>query len=378
MENGINGYLTLMAERNASDLFLSAGTPAYLKIDGATKMIDADALSAPEIKALVEEMMTAEQRTTFKVNKEANFALEIKDVARFRVNVYYQRGEVAIAVRLIPSTIPALDALGLPPEIAQLAMIKRGLIIISGAGGSGKSTTMASMVNYRAHHADDHILTIEDPIEFIFPRERSLVDQREVGIDTLSFGDALRNAMRESPDVIMIGEIRDMETAQHAIAYAESGHLCITTMHANNANQVIERILNYFPAEAHKQLLLDLSLHLEAVVSQRLVASLGPDGKRVVALELLLNSSYISEMIRQGRLNEIKHEMEMGNQDGAVTLDDSLFNLYHAGQISRDEALHNADSHTDLALKIRLSEHHSVSEAPDFTFSTPNLDGSYN
>lgn len=378
MGNGINGYLTLMAERNASDLFLSAGTPAYLKIDGATKMIDADALSAPEIKALVEEMMTAEQRTTFKVNKEANFALEIKDVARFRVNVYYQRGEVAIAVRLIPSTIPALDALGLPPEIAQLAMIKRGLIIISGAGGSGKSTTMASMVNYRAHHADDHILTIEDPIEFIFPRERSLVDQREVGIDTLSFGDALRNAMRESPDVIMIGEIRDMETAQHAIAYAESGHLCITTMHANNANQVIERILNYFPAEAHKQLLLDLSLHLEAVVSQRLVASLGPDGKRVVALELLLNSSYISEMIRQGRLNEIKHEMEMGNQDGAVTLDDSLFNLYHAGQISRDEALHNADSHTDLALKIRLSEHHSVSEAPDFTFSTPNLDGSYN
>ncbi len=378
MENGINGYLTLMAERNASDLFLSAGTPAYLKIDGATKMMDGDALSAPEIKALVEEMMTSEQRTTFKVNKEANFALEIKDVARFRVNVYYQRGEVAIAVRLIPSTIPALDALGLPPEIAQLAMIKRGLIIISGAGGSGKSTTMASMVNYRAHHADDHILTIEDPIEFIFPRERSLVDQREVGIDTLSFGDALRNAMRESPDVIMIGEIRDMETAQHAIAYAESGHLCITTMHANNANQVIERILNYFPAEAHKQLLLDLSLHLEAVVSQRLVASLCPDGRRVVALELLLNSSYISEMIRQGRLNEIKHEMEMGNQDGAVTLDDSLFKLYHAGQISRDEALHNADSHTDLALKIRLSEHHSVSEAPDYTFSNPNLDGSYN
>jgi twitching motility protein PilU len=321
-------------------------------------------------------MMSAEQRAAFKVNKEAKFAMAIKDVARFRINVYYQRGEVAIAVRLIPSAIPALETLGLPPEIAQLAMIKRGLIVISGAGGSGKSTTMAAMVNHRAHCADDHILTIEDPIEFVFPRERSLVDQREVGIDTLSFGDAMKNAMRESPDVIMLGEIRDMETAQHAIAYAESGHLCITTMHANNANQVIERILNYFPAEAHKQVLLDLSLHLEAVISQRLVHGL--DGKRAVAVELLLNSSYISEMIRQGRLNEIKHEMDMGNQEGAITLDHSLFNLYRAGKISRDEALHNADSHTDLALKIRLSEHHSVRDAPDFTFSVPNLDGSYN
>jgi twitching motility protein PilU len=376
MKNGINGYLALMAQREASDLFLSAGSAPYLKIDGATKVMDGVALTASEIKALIDEMMSAEQRAAFKVNKEANFAMAIKDVARFRINVYYQRGEVAIAVRLIPSAIPALETLGLPPEIAQLAMIKRGLIVISGAGGSGKSTTMAAMVNHRAHCADDHILTIEDPIEFVFPRERSLVDQREVGIDTLSFGDAMKNAMRESPDVIMLGEIRDMETAQHAIAYAESGHLCITTMHANNANQVIERILNYFPAEAHKQVLLDLSLHLEAVISQRLVHGL--DGKRAVAVELLLNSSYISEMIRQGRLNEIKHEMDMGNQEGAITLDHSLFNLYRAGKISRDEALHNADSHTDLALKIRLSEHHSVRDAPDFTFSVPNLDGSYN
>ena len=376
MKTGINAYLTLMAERKASDLFLSAGIPPYMKIDGATKVIEADALAAADIRALVEELMTPEQRAVFDQKKEANFALSIENVARFRINVYYQRGEVAIAVRLIPSAIPTLEQLGLPPEIAQLAMMKRGLIIIAGAGGSGKSTTLAAMINHRAEQADDHILTIEDPIEFVFPRKRSLIDQREVGVDTLTFGDALRNAMRESPDVIMIGEIRDRETAQHAIAYAESGHLCVSTMHANNANQAIERLLNYFPPEAQRQVLLDLSLHLEAVVSQRLVHTL--DGKRVVALELLLNSSYISEMIRLDRLNEIKHEMAMGNQEGVITLDQSLFNLYRDGKIARDEALHNADSHTDLALKIRLAEHHSASEAPNFTFSVPNLDGSYN
>jgi len=369
MKNGINGYLTMMAERKASDLFISAGIAPYLKIEGATKVMETAALTPAEVKALVDEMMGPEQRNRFQKDKEANFSLSLDQVARFRVNVYYQRGEVAIAVRLIPSAIPSLEELGLPPEIAQLAMVKRGLILVVGPGGSGKSTTLASMINYRATHADAHILTIEDPIEFVFPRVRSLIDQREVGIDTLTYGDALRNAMRESPDVIMIGEIRDQETAHHAIAYAESGHLCISTMHANNASQAIERILNYFPPDAHRQLLLDLSLHMEAVISQRLVHGL--NGKRVAAVELLLNSSFISEMIRQGRLSEIRREMEKGNQEGAITLDQSLLALYHAGKIARHEALHNADSHTEMALKIRLAEHHSPNEAPAFTFSDP-------
>jgi twitching motility protein PilU len=372
----LNTFLTLMKERGASDLFLSAGSAPYLKIDGATRAIDTEKLSAIEVKAMADEMMSLQQQREFQQNLEANFAFTADDVGRYRINVYLQRGEVAIAVRLIHSTIPALAELGLPPEIASLAMHKRGLILIVGAGGSGKSTTMASMINYRATHADDHILTIEDPIEFVFPHLRSLVEQREIGIDTLSFADALRNATRESPDVIMIGEIRDTETAHHAIAYAESGHLCITTMHASNASQAIERLLNYFPPAAHKQLLLDLSLHLVAVISQRLVH--GSNGKRVVALEMMMVSGYIAEMIRLGRLSEIKHEVGMGNQGGAITFDQSLFNLYLSGKISRAEALQNADSHTDLALMIRLSEHHTSNEAPALTLSEPNLDGSYN
>jgi len=374
--NTMHACLTLMSERGASDLFLSAGSPPYLKIDGATRAIEGENLSADEIKALADEMMSPEQRAQFTQRLESNFAFSVDGIGRFRVNVYLQRGDIAIAVRHIQSVIPDMKTLGLPVECAELAMVKRGLVLIVGAGGSGKSTTLASMINYRAAHADDHILTVEDPIEFVFPQQRSLVDQREVGIDTLSFDDALRNAMREAPDVIMIGEIRDMETAQHAIAYAESGHLCLSTMHASNATQAIERLLNYFPAAAHKQVLLDLSLHLEAIISQRLVH--GTDGKRVVALELLKNSSYIAEMLRQERLNEIKHEMESGNQAGVITFDQSLFNLYRDGKISRAEALENADSHTDLALVIRLSEHHSANDAPEFTLSQPNLDGSYN
>lgn len=370
--DGIQHYLTLMVDRGASDLFLSAGSPPYLKIDGATRVIEAPALLPGETRALAYSMMSPENQTTFEQKLESNFAFSVDGVGRFRVNVYFQRGDIAMVIRLIREVIPALDTLGLPPETAELAMLKRGLVLIVGSGGSGKSTTLASMINYRANNADDHILTIEDPIEFVFPHHRSLVDQREVGIDTLTYGDALRNAMREAPDVIMIGEIRDMETAHHAIAYAESGHLCLSTMHANNANQAIERILNYFPSIAHKQLLLDLSLHLEAVISQRLIRGL--DGKRLVAAELLRKSGYIAEMIRKGNLNEIKHEMELGNQEGSVTFDQSLLRLYKEGKISRDEALHNADSHTDLALLIRLSEHQSTTEAPSYTLSNVDPD----
>jgi len=368
-------FLSLMTERGASDMFLSAGSPPYLKIDGATRVVATDGLSGAEIRALADELMSADQRSRFAQKRELNFSFSAREIGRFRLNVYFQRGEIAIAVRHIQSVIPDMDALGLPVECAELAMVRRGLILIVGAASSGKSTTLASMISYRASHADDHILTIEDPIEFVFAHQRSLVEQREVGVDTLSFDDALKNALREAPDVIVIGEIRDMETAHHAIACAESGHLCISTMHAANATQAIERILNYFPDAAHKQVLLDLSLHLEAVISQRLVT--GRDGKRMLAPELLKKSGYICELIRQGRLAEIKHALELGNQTGVVTLDQSLFRLYQAGKISRMQALDNADSHADLALMIRLSEQHSARDAPALTLAEPNLDGSY-
>jgi twitching motility protein PilU len=351
----IDAYLKLMVEREASDLFLSPGSPPYLRIDGATHMLREQKLASGEVKPLVYEIMSEQQRAQFEAELESNFACSVEGLGRFRLNVYHQRGEVAVVARHIKLSIPDFAQLGLPTEVADIVMQKRGLILVVGGAGSGKSTSLAAMVDYRADHADEHVLTIEDPIEYLFPQRRSLIDQREVGIDTLSFGDALRNAMRESPDVIMIGEIRDMETAHHAIAYAEAGHLCLSTMHANNANQAIDRMINFFPENAHRQLLLDLSLNLEGVISQRLVH--GMDGKRVLAVEVLRRTAYISEMIREGHLNEIKREMEKGSETGIKTFDQSLFDLYLAGRISREVALENADSRTDLSLRMRLSEH---------------------
>jgi twitching motility protein PilU len=241
-------------------------------------------------------------------------------------------------------------------------MLKRGLVLVVGAAGSGKSTSLAAMIGHRSANADGHILTVEDPIEFLFPHGRALVDQREVNIDTHSFGDALRNAMRAAPDVIMIGEIRDEETAKHAITYADTGHLCVSTMHANNANQAIERIINFFPEQAHKQLLMDLSLNLKGVISQRLVPT--PDGKVALATELLLLTSYVSDLIQRNRVDELKEVMSKGEEIGMHTFDQSLFNLYKAGRISLQEALRYADSHTDLALRVRLSDEHGSAGAP--------------
>ncbi|MFI4938827.1 MAG: PilT/PilU family type 4a pilus ATPase [Burkholderiales bacterium] len=348
----IDDYLKLMVDSDASDLFLSTGSPPYLKINGATKMLDAPKFAPGEVQSLAYGIMNERQRAQFELTLESNFAFTVENVGRFRVNAYRQRGEVSLAMRHIRLLIRNFEQLGLPPESAELSMLKRGLVLLVGAAGSGKSTSIAAMIDYRARNADNHILTIEDPIEFLFPQRRSLVDQREVGVDTLSFGDALRNAMRESPDVIMIGEIRDMETAQHAIAYAEAGQLCIATMHSNNANQAIDRIINFFPVAAHKQLLMDLSLNIEGVISHRLVS--GIKGSRVLAVEVLRHSAYIAEMIREGRLDQIKPEMQKGNQAGVKTFDQSLFELYKAGRISREETLLNADSRVDLDLKIRL------------------------
>lgn len=349
----IHAFLKLMVDKQASDLFLTCGTPAHIKIDGVTHAIHTAPLKPGEVKQMAYSIMTERQTAAFEETLESNLSLSIEGVGRYRVNVYYQRGEVAVVVRLIKSRIPNFEQLGLPATCVSLAMLKRGLVLVVGAAGAGKSTTLAAMIRYRAEHADGHILTIEDPIEFLFAHALSVVDQREVSIDTRSFGDALRNALREAPDVIMIGEIRDQETAKHAIAYAETGHLCISTMHANNANQSIERFINFFPEEARKQMLMDLSLNLKGVLSQRLLPAV--DGKLVVATEVLLLSSFVSDLIQKGHVDEIKGAMSRSNEVGMHTFDQSLFELYKAGRLSEEVALRFADSHTDLALRMRLT-----------------------
>lgn len=368
----IKELLQLMVERAASDLFISAEIPPHMKIDGVTQPVylpphrrqgdkeDAPhsqlpwpALKPGESKKIAYELMNNSQRKEFEKTKECNFALVSDHSGRYRVNVYYQRGEVSVAIRLIKVEIPTFEELGLPPLAAQLSLLKRGLVLMVGAAGTGKSTTLAAMVGNRAKMMDGHILTIEDPIEFLFSHDKSIVEQREVGLDTLTFGDALRNAMREAPDVIVIGEIRDRDTAQHAIMYAEAGALCISTLHSNNANQAIDRLINFFPEEARKQVLLDLSLNLKGVVSQRLLPSM--EGGLVLATEVLLQSAYASDLIQKGQIDTLKDAIKKGTEVGMQLFDDCLFRLYKQRKISEEVALNNADSRTDLALKIKLS-----------------------
>ena len=357
----INVYLKLMKDLHASDLFLTTGAPPSIKVNGAVQSLNEPKLAVGQVQAIADSVMSEAQRAQFASTKESNFSWSRKDMGRYRVNVYHQRGEVAMVLRMIDSQVPDFQTLGLPAKAAELAMLKRGLVLVVGAAGSGKSTTLAAMIKHRAHCAAGHILTIEDPIEFLFAHDKSIVDQREVGIDTLTFGEALHNALREAPDVIMLGEIRDQETAQHAIAYAETGHLCISTMHANNANQAIERLINFFPEQERNRLLQDLSLNLKGVISQRLIP--GMDHKRVLSVEVLLQTAYISELIERGRLTEIKDEMAKGNEEGMVTFDQSLFLLYRDGKITGEQAMANADSPTNLAVKMRLSAHHTTADA---------------
>ncbi|HET7779484.1 MAG TPA: PilT/PilU family type 4a pilus ATPase, partial [Rudaea sp.] len=298
-------------------------------------------------------LMSERQQKEFEQTMEMNLAVALRNIGRFRVNVYRQRGDVALAARYITATIPSIEALNLPPVLKDLIMTPRGLILVVGSTGSGKSTTLASMIDYRNERRTGHMLTIEEPIEFLHTHKQSLVDQREIGIDTLSYANALKNAMREAPDVILIGEIRDRETMQHAIAYAETGHLCLSTLHANNANQTLDRIINFFPDTARHQLLIDLSLNLRAVVSQRLVRTV--DDQRVPAVELLLRTPFVSDLIAKGEIDAIKEAMKQGTAVGMATFDQSLYRLYAAGRISYKEAILNADSQTDLALHIRLA-----------------------
>jgi len=346
-------YLRLMVQRNGSDLYFSTGTTPHVKISGQTMAIGEQKLVPGDVKKLAYSVMSDDQVREFEGTMECNLAISIATLGRFRVNVFRQRGDAAMVIRFIKGQIPSIEELYLPQTLKKLIMEKRGLILVVGSTGSGKSTTLASMIDFRNEHTTGHILAIEDPIEFLHTHKKSVVNQREIGLDSMSYENALKNALREAPDVILIGEIRDAATMQHAIAYAETGHLCLSTLHANNANQALDRIVNFFPDSAHKQILNDLSLNLKAVVSQRLIPTV--DGNRRAAIELLVQSAYTAELIQKGKIHDVKEAMEQGGERGMMTFDQSLYNLYTEGAISLEEALNHADSRNNLALRIRLN-----------------------
>ncbi len=348
----LQSHLQLMARQRASDLFLSVGAPAGLRMNGATHYLGNAALTRDEIDGVIAGLLSPAQQQAFAETLEMNLSLVVADIGRYRVNCYRQRGEPAVAIRYISERIPTLEQLHLPALLKDLVLLPRGLVLIVGSTGSGKSTTLAAMIDHRNHTRSGHILTVEEPIEYLHRHDRSIVDQREIGIDTLSYAAALKNAMRESPDVIMIGEIRDRHTMQQAIAYAETGHLCLSTLHANNANQAIDRILNFFPEASHRQVLTDLSLNLQAVVSQRLLPS--STGGRIPAVEILLHSAYVADLIAKGEVAQLKDAMKSARDHGMQTFDQSLFDLAVAGRIGVDTALANADSRNDLQLAFRL------------------------
>ena len=359
----IGYFLKLMTEKNASDMFLTTGAPVYIKVEGKLYPLGNTGLPAGMVKKIAYSLMDEGQVPAFERDLEYNMAIAVKDTGRFRVNVFKQRGEVGMVIRAIKSEIPAFEELKLPPVLGQLIMEPRGLILVVGATGSGKSTTLAAMIDFRNQHTSGHILTIEDPIEFLHRHKKSIVNQREVGLDTRSYHAALKNAMREAPDVILIGEIRDVETMEAAIAFSETGHICLATLHSNNADQTLERILNFFPESAHKNILMNLALNLKSVVSQRLV--LGKDGRRLPAVEILINTPLIRDLMRRGQVHEIKEAMDRSLQEGMQTFDQALYTLYKEGKIELEEALNKADSRDGLALKIRLAEGGNASNPHD-------------
>lgn len=359
----ISAYLQLMVEKDASDLFFSVGAPVNIKIEGDTKAVGDKPLSSKDARDLAYSLMNDSQAASYEGNLELNMAISVEKLGRFRVNVYRQRGEIAMVIRYIKNKIPSIEQLGLPEILKQLIMEKQGLVLVVGATGSGKSTTLASMIEYRNSNRTGHILTIEDPIEFIHEHRKSVVDQREVGLDTLSYQEALKNALREAPDVIVVGEIRDRDTMRHALHFAETGHVCLSTLHANNANQTMERIINFFPDTAHHGLLLDIAQHLRAIISQRLIQGL--DGRRVPAVEIMLNTPFISELIEDGRIGEIKDAIEQGAVNGMQTFDQCLYQLFKEGKISMDNALQYADSRNNLRLKFRLENPEEFKDVED-------------
>lgn len=345
--------LKAAVKHDASDVFVTAGRPVTLKVNGRMATLSQEALTDDKARELVLSTMSDEQKKTFERDKECNYALDTKGAGRFRVSAMFQRNRVAMVLRRIKDEIPSIEELHVPEIIKELAMTKRGLVVFVGATGSGKSTTLAAMIGYRNHNSTGHILSIEDPIEFDHKHAGCVVTQREVGIDTASYDIALKNSLRQAPDVIMIGEIRSRDTMEYGIVFAETGHLCLSTLHANNANQAMDRIINFFPEERHKQLFLDLSLNLKAVVAQRLIPRKDGNG-RTVAVEVLLNTPLIADLIEKGKVSEIKDVMKRSRELGMQTFDQAVYDLYKAGEISYEEALKNADSINEVRLMIKL------------------------
>ena len=348
----ISPLLKLMVEKKASDLFFTTASPVKIKLEGKQHAVGKQDLDSDTVKAAAYGIMTPEQIQFFESNMEVDFAIAEEGVGRFRVNVFRQRGNVSMVMRYIPSTIPEIDSLNVPEGLKDLIMHKRGLLLMVGATGSGKSTTLAAMINHRNRNSSGHILTIEDPVEFTHPNHSCIVNQREVGVDTHSYHNALKSSLREAPDVILIGEIRDRETMEAAIELAGTGHLAISTLHANNAFQAMDRIINMFPETLHKQLFMDLSLNLRGVISQRLV--LAKDGKRCAAVEVLINTPHIAELILKGQIDGLKQAMADSNEKGMQTFDDALYQHFKSGKIELEEALRNADSRTNLEARINF------------------------
>jgi len=366
-------WLRFVVMRKASDLFLTAGFPPAIKLNGKVGTIDKQTLTPTQTVLFGKALMSDRQQADFASSLEANFAIYNPDIGRFRVNAFMQQGRVGIVMRYINTQIPRIEALHLPESLKTITMMPRGLVFLVGATGCGKSTSLAAMVGLRNQTCQEHIITVEDPIEYVHEHGKSIITQREIGMDTEDWESALKNAMRQAPDVIMIGEIRDRETMQYAMSYAETGHLCLSTLHANNTNQALDRILSFFPKERRDQLLLDLSMNLRAIVSQRLVPRL--DGKgRIPAVEIMLNSPLISDLIMQGRVDEIRGIMQRSRDMGMQTFDQSLFELFLAQAVSAEDALRNADSFNDLRLKMKLHGKESQDGGSSFMDGIDHLD----
>ena len=366
----VNDLLRLLVARGGSDLFLTAEFPPAIKVDGKITKVSPQPLSGQHTLQLARAVMNDKQAAEFEKTKECNFAVSPQGIGRFRVNAFLQQGHVGLVFRTIPQTLPTIDGLNLPRVLKDVAMAKRGLVIFVGATGSGKSTSLAAMVDHRNENSYGHIITIEDPVEFVHPHKNCIVTQREVGIDTEDWAPALKNSLRQAPDVILMGEIRDRETMDHAVAFAETGHLCMATLHANSSNQALDRIINFFPEERRAQLLMDLSLNLKALVSQRLLPL--QDGKgRIAAVEIMLNTPLVADMIFKGEVGEIKELMKRSRELGMQTFDQSLFELYEADKVTLEDALRNADSLNDLRLQVKLNSKRARN--PDLAAGTEHL-----
>jgi len=348
----VQQLLTLMKQKNGSDLFISAGFPPAIKVDGAMTPVMEKPLSGEATAIIMRSLMTDRQVKEFESTNECNFAIAPPNIGRFRVNAFVQQNKVSGVLRTINTTIPTFESLGLPEQLKKIVMEKRGLVLMVGGTGSGKSTSLAAMIGYRNENTKGHIITIEDPIEYVHPHRGCIVNQREVGTDTFSWDNALKNTLRQAPDVILIGEIRTQEGMEYAVNFAETGHLVLATLHANSSNQALDRIINFFPEAKREQLLMDLSLNLKSIIAQRLVRKEG--GGRVAAMEIMLNSPFIADLIFKGEVTSIKEAMKAGAEQGMITFDQFLFNLFEAGQISYDEAVRNADSQNEVRLDIKL------------------------